>query len=84
MHPSVMDQEGIECGEFIALGDRGRVQRRWLINYSPLFPDPVGVGRLVGDRPVQVPEACIARRLIQKPHDNEIVIAHGIIRQFVG
>jgi len=51
------------------------------VNRFPLAPDPVGIRRLIGDAPVQIPKACVARGFIEETDDNEVGVADAVSRK---
>src|SRR5262249_45828752 len=69
--------------KLVALRYRRRLQGGGSFHHAPLFPDTVGIGWLVGDRPVQVPETCITRCFIKQPGYDEVLIADSSLRQTV-
>jgi hypothetical protein len=73
-----LDEERIKGGKFIAFGGRRRRPRRRTEDGFPLAPDPVGIGGLIRDTPMHIPEACVACGFEEKADDHEVGVADAL------
>ena len=79
-----LSEERVQGGEFIAFGGRRRFSRRRTNDRFPLAPDPVGIGRLIRDAPMHIPEACVACGFKEQADDHEVRVADARRRKVMG
>jgi hypothetical protein len=78
------NEERVEGGKFIAFGGRRRFSRGRSEDRFPLALDRVGIGRLIGDTPMHIPEAGVACGFKEQADDHEVRVADARRRKGMG
>ena len=71
----------VKGGKLVTFGDCRWGDERGALDGPPLPPHAVGIGRLIGNVPLHVPEACVPRGFKQQMNHNVVRIADGAGRE---
>jgi hypothetical protein len=82
-HSFALGEKRVEGGEFVALRGGGGLQDRQAAGGFPLLPDAVGVGRLIGDAPMEIPEAGVAGGFKEQAGHYEVGVAEAVRREMM-